>query len=116
MGLPEIFISFETAAVTAITRSARGVLAVVLADDTAGGEAVYRTLAEVPKDAFTAENYRLLELAFLAAPSKVIVLRAGADESAVWEAAQEKLRQNKPDDPVWNTCNGISYYFYYSAT
>lgn len=21
---------------------------------------------------------------------------------------QEKLRQNKPDDPVWNTCNGIS--------
>ena len=33
MGLPEIFISFETAALTAISRSARGVLAVVLEDD-----------------------------------------------------------------------------------
>lgn len=28
MGLPEIFISFQTAAVSAITRSARGMLAV----------------------------------------------------------------------------------------
>ena len=86
MGLPEIFISFETAAVTAITRSARGVLAVVLKDSAADGEAVYRSLAEVPKDAFTAENYRLLQMAFLAAPSRVIVLRAGGDETAVWEA------------------------------
>ena len=30
MGLPEIFISFQTAAVSAITRSARGVLALSL--------------------------------------------------------------------------------------
>ena len=30
MGLPEIFISFQTAAVSAITRSARGVLAVAV--------------------------------------------------------------------------------------
>ena len=34
MGLPEIFIAFETAAVSAISRSARGAVAVVLADDT----------------------------------------------------------------------------------
>ena len=34
MGVPEIFISFETAAVTAITRSARGILALVLSDGT----------------------------------------------------------------------------------
>lgn len=108
MGLPEIFISFETAAVTAITRSARGVLAVVLADDTAGGEAVYRTLAEVPKDAFTAENYRLLELAFLAAPSKVIVLRAGADESAVWEALN-RLRFDWLAAPALGSGEVVSY-------
>ena len=37
MGLPEIFISFQTAAVSAITRSARGVLAVAVKDATAGG-------------------------------------------------------------------------------
>ena len=39
MGLPEIFISFQTAAVSAITRSARGVLAVAVKDATAGGAA-----------------------------------------------------------------------------
>ena len=62
MGLPEIFIKFQTAAVTAITRSARGALAVALTDDTEGGaaEAVYKSLAEVPEDKFTADNYRLL--------------------------------------------------------
>ena len=53
MGLPEIFISFQTAAVSAITRSARGVLAVAVKDATAGGatEAAYKSLAEVPEDA-----------------------------------------------------------------
>ena len=39
MGLPEIFISFQTAAVSAITRSARGMLAVALKDATEGGAA-----------------------------------------------------------------------------
>ncbi len=93
MGLPEIFISFATAAVTAVKRSARGVLAVVLTDATEGGpaEAVYRSLTEVPESQFTAENYRVLKLAFLSAPSKVLVLRTGADNTAVW-AALDRLR------------------------
>lgn len=59
MGLPEIYISFETAAVSA----------------------VYRSLSEVDESKFTAANYRLLKLCFLAAPSKVAVLRVGSDEA-----------------------------------
>lgn len=88
MGMPEIFIAFETAAVSAITRSARGVLAVVLADGTEGGaaEAAYQSLAEVPEKLFTAGNYRLLKLAFKAAPSKVLVLRADGDGGEVFDA------------------------------
>lgn len=83
MGMPEIFISFQTAAVSAIARSARGVLALVLTDATQGGEAIstYRSLADVDKTKFTAANVRLLELAFLAAPSKVVVLRASEDST-----------------------------------
>ena len=75
MGLPEIFINFQTAAVSAITRSARGVLAVALTDATEGGavEAVYKSLAEVPQEQFTAGNYRLLQLAFLAAPGMLSI-------------------------------------------
>ena len=88
MGLPEIFISFQTAGVSAIARSARGIVALVLADGTEGGSplAVYRSLAEVPKALFTAENYRLLKLCFLAGPNKVAVLRAGEDDSVVYAA------------------------------
>lgn len=87
MGLPEIFIAFETAAVTAVTRSARGALAVALADggDREGGSApsaaAYRTLAEVPEEDYTPENYRLLKLAFRAGPSKVLVLRTAGKET-----------------------------------
>ena len=89
MGLPEIFISFETAAVSAIQRSARGVVCLLLADTTQGGEAVavYETLSEVPKTLFTAENYRTISLAFKAAPKKIIVMRG--DEAN--QAALEKL-------------------------
>lgn len=91
MGLPEIFIAFETAAVSAIARSARGVLAVVVADGTEGCEscAAYRTLAEVPNERFSAENYRLLRLAFLAGPSKVLVLRARDTDTETFSALEQ---------------------------
>lgn len=94
MGLPEIFVKFQTAAVSAISRSARGVLAVVVQDATEGGEAeaVYKSLADVPEAKFTPENYRLLKLAFLAAPSKVYVLRAGAEDDTAAYQALERLR------------------------
>lgn len=87
MGLPEIFISFETAAVSAIQRSARGVVCLLLADTTQGGEAVaaYEALNEVPQSLFTAENYRIISLAFQAAPRKVIVVRADQITEALME-------------------------------
>ena len=86
MGLPEIFISFQTAGVSAIARSSRGVAALVLSDATEGGPAmaVYRALSEVPENLFSADNYRLLKLCFLSGPNKVAVLRAGEDSGEVF--------------------------------
>ena len=88
MGLPEIYISFETAAVSAVKRSSRGVVALAVTDATKGGavSAVYRSLSEVDESKFTAANYRLLKLCFLAAPSKVAVLRIGSDEADTFTA------------------------------
>ena len=87
MGLPEIFISFETAGGSAIQRSAGGVLALVLADNTKNNEkeAVYRSLNDVDEASFSPENYRLLQLAFLAAPVKIVAVFAGEDTSAAFE-------------------------------
>lgn len=88
MGLPEIYISFETAAVSAIRRSSRGVVALAIGDATQGGakSAVYRALSEVDESNFTTENYRLLELCFKAAPTKVVVLRVGESEDETFTA------------------------------
>ena len=73
MGLPEIYISFETAAVSAIKRSRRGVVALALRDTTKGGavSAVYRSLSEADESSFSKESYRMLALCFKAAPSRV---------------------------------------------
>lgn len=88
MGLPEIYISFETAAVSAVKRSSRGVVALAVTDATKGGaaSAVYRSLSEVDESKFTKENYRVLSLCFQAAPSKVAVLRIGSDEADTFTA------------------------------
>ena len=88
MGLPEIYISFETAAVSAVKRSSRGVVALAVTDATKGGaaSAVYRSLSEVDESKFTKENYRVLSLCFQAGPSKVAVLRIGSDEADTFTA------------------------------
>ena len=88
MGLPEIYISFETAAVSAVKRSSRGVVALAVTDATNGGasSAVYRSLSEVDESKFTKESYRVLSLCFQAGPSKVAVLRVGSEETDTFTA------------------------------
>jgi len=110
LGLPKIFISFETAAVTAIARSARGTLVLVVADNTEGGaaETVYRSLSEIPESGFNTANYRLLQLAFKASPSKVIVLRAGTDKTTVW-AALNRLKFDWLAAPALENAEVVSY-------
>lgn len=110
MGLPEIFIAFRTAAVSAIARSARGVLALVLTDATEGGDsfAAYQSLAEVPKAKFTAANYRLLTLAFRAAPSRVLVLRSGEDSAGDF-AALNQLRFDWLCAPALTAAEVVGY-------
>ena len=109
MGLPEIFISFETAGLSAISRSARGVLAVVVADETADSPLrIYRSAAEVGQEEYTAENYRLLCLAFLSSPSKVIVLRRSAQDEDTF-ARLDQLQFNWLAAPGLESSQVLSY-------
>lgn len=80
MGLPSISVIFKTLAGTAVARSARGVLAIVVQDATAAFDSKpYSVSTDMEKDDYTAENYAVLQRAFTAAPYKVIVVRVGAD-------------------------------------
>lgn len=80
MGLPEIIIEFRHKASTAIARSERGIVAVILRDDTKGAtQYTYRKLSEVDFSQWSERNYEYLKLIFEGGPYKVIALRIAAD-------------------------------------
>ena len=94
MGLPKILIGFKTLAETLITRSERGVVAVILKDNSnASVTSTYTTEAENTKSHYTAANLNLLSLAFLGTPAKVIVERVGTDGTI--DEALERLKNKK---------------------
>ena len=76
MGLPKILIEFKTLAETIITRSERGIVAVILKDNSNTTENyTYTKESEIVKSHFTAANLAFLSLVFMGNPSKVIVER-----------------------------------------
>lgn len=81
MGLPEINIIFKTKGLTAIKRSERGIVAIILKDDTEGGKSfgVYSSILDVDFSAFTQRNYEYLKLLYEGNPSKVIILKVGTE-------------------------------------
>lgn len=76
MGLPEILINFESKGTSAITRSARGIVALILKDDTkTAGEVIYKSIDEVVTGDWTADNYDYISKTFMGTPAKVIIER-----------------------------------------
>lgn len=88
MGLPEIIIEFKSKGVTAIQRSARGIVAVILKDDTESGEklSTYTSVLEVESSHYTARNYEYLKLIYEGAPSKVIVRKMASASETISDA------------------------------
>ena len=74
IGMPEIQIAFQSAGMTAIQRSERGVVVLLLKDTVATEEKyMFRSLANVKETEFTPENYDYIRLAFRASPYRVYV-------------------------------------------
>ena len=98
MGLPEIIIEFKTKGVTAIKRSARGIVAIVLKDDTEEGQAlnIYKSVLDVDPTHFTVRNYEYLKLVYEGSPSKTIVLKVATSA----ENLDPQLKQL--NDLKWN--------------
>ncbi|BBI32486.1 phage tail sheath subtilisin-like domain-containing protein [Cohnella abietis] len=76
MGLPEISISFTSLAVSAIQRSQRGIVALILQDNTGNFDSKeYKAITEVETTEWTPANLDLIQKTFLGVPSKIIVER-----------------------------------------
>lgn len=87
MGLPQINITFREKGVSAIKRSGRGIVALILKDDTPSfASKEYKRLDEVEKEDFTEDNYDYLVQVFRGTPSKVIVEVIDTESGEVSEA------------------------------
>lgn len=98
MGLPEVIITFQTLAVSAIKRSERGIVALILKDSTKTDfdTKVYKDIFEPDAADWTAANLDYIKLAFLGVPAKVIVERIPAD-ATTYAAALARLKVKR-----WN--------------
>ena len=96
MGLPQILIEFKTLAETLVTRSERGIVAVILKDDSNQAETqIYTKESDITKSHYTTANLGFLSLIFKGNPSRVIVERVPSAGDI--SAALERLKNKK-----WN--------------
>ncbi|MDF2546144.1 MAG: phage tail sheath protein [Anaerosolibacter sp.] len=97
MGLPEILIEFKTQGLTAIQRSARGIVALILKDDTGNFDTkTYKSIDEVDAADWTPDNKDYIEKTFMGIPSRIIVERIGTGD-ADYNTALGRLKNKK-----WN--------------
>lgn len=98
MGLPKINITFSSLAVSVIQRSGRGVVALIVKDDTNKNiqSKEYHALADIRSQDWTPANFQYLQDAFLGVPSKVIVERIDTKETN-YSAALTRLASK-----LWN--------------
>lgn len=94
MGLPEIVVEFQTKASTAIQRSERGIVAIVLGDDTDTTTTTVFNKASDVKEGFTEDNIKLIQSVFLGNPNKVIVVRVETSNPD-YAAALDVLKRMK---------------------
>lgn len=98
MGLPEILIEFKTQGLTAIQRSARGIVALILKDDTdtTFNTKIYHSVDEIDEADWTAVNFDYILKTFLGVPSTIIVERL-ATSATNYNDALARLANKK-----WN--------------
>ena len=82
-GLPQIDIMFKSLGLTAIERSARGIVALILHDDTEGGAelTIYNSITDVDPTQWSERNYDYIKLVYEGVPTKVIIYRMGTENN-----------------------------------
>jgi len=96
MGLPNIVVEFIEKANTAIARSERGIVCLVVNDATKNTTVTtYRSITDIITEDWTAENLQVIKDAFHDGPTKVHIVRLGADaELSTVSATLDALKIN----------------------
>ncbi|WP_096199514.1 phage tail sheath C-terminal domain-containing protein [Bacillus sp. FJAT-45350] len=82
MGLPQIDIVFKGQAVTAVNRSAMGIVLLMVKDATANflnDFIAYRDITQVNEENWSEENFDYISQAFMGTPSRVLVCNLGPE-------------------------------------
>jgi len=89
MGLPKLNIIFQTKAATLIERSQKGIVALILLDDTqtVKNSFVYTSIDQLGNE-WTAENKQLITFCLMGIPRKIYVERIGTVTPALNTALQ----------------------------
>ncbi|MCG7410577.1 phage tail sheath protein [Paenibacillus sp. ACRRX] len=97
IGLPKIEITFKQLAQTAIARSARGIVALIVKDktDTTFEVKEYKLASEVEAAKYTIANAKYIKDVFEGGPSKVIVVRVEPDSKTASADAVKALGSRK---------------------
>ena len=74
-GMPQVIINFRTKATTAIKRSARGIVAMILHNESADEikNYVIRDVSDIPESGLTPENVDLIKKCLLGTPLRILV-------------------------------------------
>lgn len=74
-GLPQVLIDFKTKGTTALKRSARGIVAMILKNEETDVSKYYKIndVSDIPDEGLTAENVDLIKKCLLGAPLRILV-------------------------------------------
>ena len=95
-GLPEVYIDFKTKGATAIKRSARGIVAMLLKNEETNTSKTYKIndVADIPETGLTAANVDLIKKCLLGTPLRVLVYTLPLD------TVQPKVTQDEGGQDV----------------
>ena len=94
LGLPEVIIDFKTKSVSAIQRSARGIVAMLLKNESTNTSKFYKIVdsTDVPETELTAHNVDLVKKCLLGTPAKILLYTLPLDSVTIPEGEEPEAR------------------------
>ena len=110
-GLPQVLIDFKTKGVTAIKRSARGIVVMILKNETENTikNYVINDVADIPEKGLTDENVDYIKKCLLGTPLRILVYTLPLDTVEVTAGEGEEAPDRQTQADVLKLIDGIKW-------